>query len=272
MTTAANVKKSEGSHWYYTDGKPCYELPKADGSGMKVPTLADARKLNLLPGVSTILKILHKQALLEWLIEQSVLAVLTTPRLPQEPDDAFAKRVLSTERVQDQESQKARDRGVEIHDGMEQLVSGKPVDPDLAPWVMPAFEKLKSYGPFLQAEVNVVGRGYGGRTDLVQQGQDCIWVWDYKSAKKLPDPKKGGAWSEHRLQLAAYAKAIQAAFWKRNESEPVIKTANLYISTVEPGRFVICEHDEWMQTFDQGFSPLVVHWQWATQYFPVNAN
>ena len=34
MATVANIKNSEGSHYYYPDGTPCYSLPKKDGSGM----------------------------------------------------------------------------------------------------------------------------------------------------------------------------------------------------------------------------------------------
>lgn len=274
MSTNANVKKSDGSHWYYPDGKPCYELPKKDGTGMKVPTLADARKLNLVPGVTTILKILHKQALVEWMVEQAVLAVLTTPRQPGEPDDAFVKRVLSTDRVQDQESQAARDRGTEIHDAMEALMTCKPVSEEIKPWVMPAFDALRNRGTVIQTEMSIVGEGYGGRIDLILAADKVIEVWDYKSAKKLPDPEKGGAWSEHRLQLAAYAKAVRSQMLaaQKGLNVPEIRTANLYISTVECGKFVICEHEEWAGTYTAGFEPLVAHWQWANRYRPVAAN
>lgn len=265
MTTAANVKKSDGSHWYYTDGRPCYELPKKDGSGMKVPTLADARKLNLLPGVTTILKILHKEALVSWMIEQAVLAVITTPRIPGEADDAFIHRVLNTERVQDEESQKARDRGTEIHAAMESLFLGQSIAGDIAPWIEPAAKAIMDGGKTEGVETIMVGEGYAGKVDLIQDLGDRWCIWDFKSAKKLPDPKKG-AWSEHRLQLSAYARAWHI---RQKAAGKKIVTANAYISTVEPGKFVICNHgEEWPVTFHHGFEPLVKHWQWATDYHP----
>lgn len=264
MSTIANVRTPESAHWYQQDGTPCYELPKKDGSGMKTPTLADARKLNLLPSVTTILRILHKQALVEWLCEQAALAVLTTPKQDGEALDAFVERVLHTERQQDQEAQIARDRGTEIHNAIDAVINGAEVDSDLLPWIQPSLDALRTYGKPHATEAPVVGKGYAGRTDAVIEAPDAWWIWDWKTTKKLPDPKKGGAWSEHRLQLAAYAAA-----WQPKLNGKPIRTANLYISTVDCGKFVVCEHaPEWQATFEGGFKPLVMHWQWSTGYAP----
>src|ERR1017187_7985575 len=95
MSTNANVKTQENGHWYFTSGEPCFEVPKADGKGMTKTTLRHAKKMNLLPSVTTILRVLDKPALTAWKIEQAVLAVMTTPRLPAEADDDFIKRVLA---------------------------------------------------------------------------------------------------------------------------------------------------------------------------------
>lgn len=273
MSTVANVKNEEGSHWYYQDGKPCYELPKKDGKGMKVPTLADARKLNLLPGVSTILRVLHKEALVQWLVEQACLAILTSPRLPGEKDDDFTKRILSTERVQDQESQIARDRGTEIHDGLDLLAKGQPAPEAIMPWIKPAYDAISKYGDVVSTELSIAGDGYGGRVDLIQKSPETIWIWDWKSTKKLPDPKKGGAWKEHLIQTGAYAKAIEKKLSKSTAAIPKIRTGNVYISTINQGEFVVCEHEDspesnWAKTFEEGFKPLVSYWQWANSYYP----
>ncbi len=254
-TTAFHGSEAGSSHWYYPDGRPCYELPKKFGEGMKVPTLADARKLNLLPSVTTILKVLHKQALVDWLREQTALAIMTTPRLPGEADDAFVFRVLHTERVQDQESTAARDRGTEMHAGIEAMFQGEPVAQDLLPWIEPAYQAVSKRGELIGCEVCVVGNGYAGKLDLQLKGSDgTIWLYDYKTTKKLPEK---AAWPDHRLQLSAYAAAV-ASFG--------VRCANVYISTVEPGKFVIWEHQDEYRTFDEGFEPLLRHWAWATGY------
>lgn len=264
MSTVANVKSEEGAHFYFLDGSPCYEVQKKDG-GMRPATLADARKLNLLPGVSSILKVLHKEALVVWRIEQFCLALLTTPRFPGEGDDAFTKRVLSTERVQDQESQIARDRGSEMHDGLEMLCKNQPVSPDLLPWIQPAFAAVMKYGSPIATESHCVGRGYGGRIDLIQKAPDCLWIWDWKTTKRLPEK---GAYPEHRLQCSGYAMAHEEFCVRKFSQSATIKTGNVYISTVEQGKFIICEHEDWRDTFNRGFAPLVAFWQWQTGYIP----
>lgn len=261
MTTIARTTSQDGSHWYYNDARPCYELPKKDGSGMKVPTLADARKLNLLPSVTTILKVLHKQALVDWLIEQAVLAAMTTPRLPDEPDDAFILRVLHTERVQDQEATKARELGTDMHAGLEALFGGGQIDDELRPWIEPAYLHLKGQAQWdkIETETILVGTGYAGKADFIGWAPSGNLLADFKTTKKLPTK---ASWGEHRLQLSAYARAD----WQRSERS--IITANLYISTVDCGKFAYFENPPWQEDFEQGFSPLVKHWQWSTGFTP----
>lgn len=265
--TAARPTTQTGGHWYYPDGRTAYEMPKKDGSGMRKTTLADARKLGLYPSVTTILKILHKEALVNWLCEQTALAVLTTPRLADEADDAFVYRVLHTERQQDQEAQVARDKGTDIHSAIEAHFTGNPVPPEMEQYVRPAINALIEFGGLPSSEVILIGSGYAGRTDLVQDCDDCWRIWDFKSAKNLPEK---GAWSDHKLQLSAYAQAWVEKLVKGREMIKPIVTGNVYISTVKPGQFVICEHKEhWQETFEKGFRPLLWHWMWANDYWPV---
>jgi len=264
MTTAATIRTSDSAHWYTPKGEPCYELPKKDGKGTKTPTLADARKLNLLPSVTTILKILDKPALNDWKVTQGVLAVLTTPRLPGEADDAFVHRVLQVERVQDQEATQARDLGTAIHAALEAHLLSLPVFEDMQPWIEPAAKAISQRGRLVTAEKVLVGDGYAGKTDLIQEAADCWWIYDFKTTRKLPEK---GSWSEHVLQLAAYAAAFQRMLAQGGEGRRPIRTANCYISTVEQGRFVIWENDhDWQRCFNQGFAPLVTVWQYLNSY------
>lgn len=267
MNTAARVFTAANAHYYTKAGEPCYEIPKAKGDGMRAPTIADARKLSLLPSVTTILRVLPKPELQTWLIEQAVLAVLTTPRLPNEPDDAFVHRVLHVEEVQNQERDLARDKGIAIHDAIECYFTGQPVAEDLKPWVMPAIETLCNYGELVCAEKILLGDGYAGRTDLILEGKEGFWIWDAKGAKTLPDPKKG-AWKEHVLQASAYAAAFHRLLAQGN-GPPTIRTANIYISSVEPGTFIICEHDgDWQRAYNSGFVPALRLWSYLNSYTP----
>jgi hypothetical protein len=262
--TAARTYSKDSSHWYYPDGRACYKVPKADGKGERATTLRDARKLGLVPSVTTILKILHKEALVQWQIEQAVLTVVTAPRQPNEADDAFIKRVLHEEEQQHEESQAARDLGTRIHDELEVCLVGGQPSAELHPWIWPAAEAMAAFGKVITTEQNLVGNGYAGKSDLIQDGGEFWVMTDYKSTKKLPDPAKG-AWPEHRLQLAAYAAAWNRQCRREGKPERPIIRRNVYVSTINQGQYVICEHEEeWQDTYRNGFLPLVQHWQWAT--------
>lgn len=251
------MAKESNDHWYRADGTACHWVPKADGKGTRPTTLRDARKLNLIPSVTTILKILHKQALVDWLVNQAVMAVLTAPRELGEDLDTFVDRVLNREQQQDQESQKARDLGTDIHAALEAALRGQPVDDErLRVYVDGPLAKLRELGKVLEVEKILVGDGFAGKTDVILESGGLHTLVDFKSAKKIPDK---GSWPEHRLQLSAYASAY---------GKPNTATGNLYISTAEPGRWVYWDNGNWQTDFEDGFLPLVKHWQWANNYVP----
>jgi hypothetical protein len=196
---------------------------------LRPTTVADARKLNLLPSVTNVLQILEKPALTEWKIKQAVMAVLTSPKLLGEPLDDFVERVMSQERQQDKEAEWARNLGTDIHLALEQILSGKQCGPEIHPWIKPCYDTIVQRGKILEIEKILVGEGYAGKTDLIQQNGDAtIWIWDWKSASKLPEKC---SWPENRLQLSAYANA----YHNQNPGKE-IKTGNIYISTKDCGR------------------------------------
>ncbi len=267
--TAARPQIAGGSsHWYDLQGTPCHTVPKKDGTGDRATTLADARKHNWLPSVTSILKILHKEALVNWRIEQAVLAIVTAKRLENEADDAFVHRVLHVEKQQEQEAQIARDKGTEIHDAIETYFSGLEVPADMEPWVRPVLDALVEFGERASSEVILVGDDYAGQADLLQDCKEWWRIWDFKGTKNLPDPAKG-AWFEHRLQLSAYAMALQNKLRRAGQMKPIL-VGNIYISSINAGQYVICEHENWEETYQEGFAPLVRHWQWVNRYRPEN--
>lgn len=256
MPTAARPISNQSSHWYYPDGKPCYEVERADGQGKRPTTLRDARKLGLLPSVTTILQVLRKPALEAWLTEQACLAVLTAPKLPDEQLDAFVERVLHTEKQQDAESQKARDLGTDIHNAIEQSLGGFPVEARLVPFVEPVVKKALEFGRPTATEKIIVGSGYAGKTDLICETDTLITVLDFKTCKKLPKQ----SWDEHLLQLSAYAAGLG------NTGSKLLITANIYITTAIPSEIAVFTHQGWQETFERGFKPLLQHWKWANNY------
>jgi hypothetical protein len=229
---------------------------------MKSTTLADARKLNLLPSVTTILRVLAKPALESWKMEQACLAVMTAPRLPNEELDAFVERVLHTEEQHKQEAAGAADRGTAIHEAVACLVAGAPGDAE--DWALEFAESPYMYmvgqcNKILGTEVILCGQGFAGKTDFIGDCGDYDIIVDWKSSKKLPDK---ASWPEHVLQLSAYAKAHNM-----KTGRPV-KTANCYISSITAGLYMFFQNPPWEETYEQGFAPLLKYWRYANQYHP----
>lgn len=260
MTTAARVFTEGTAHWYYTDGRPCYELPKKDGSGTKTPNLADARKLNLLPSVGRIINLLDKPALNDWKVEQACLAILTSTQRDGEALDAFVHRILHEERVQDQESRKARDTGSQIHDALQAALSGREWDKSLSAFIEPVLAWQQATGKVVWTEKIVVGQGFAGRADLLLAlPSSGMLLPDFKTCSRLPERD---SWLEHKLQTAAYAAALNSGYGQ------ALATGNVYISTKEPGKFAVFTQSDWAQTYVNGFLKLLDFWTWSNNFDP----
>jgi len=188
-------------------------------------------------------------------MEMACLAILTAPRKDGEPLDAFVQRVLHKERQQDQEAAAARDLGTRIHAAIEQALNGEQYDTGLREYVELSFQEiLRTGGALMQTEKIVVGDRYAGKLDALTQHDGLITIWDIKSCRNLP---KYGSYIEAKLQLASYAQALG------NTGDARIQTANLYVSTSEPGQIKVDTHQDWQETYERGFRPLVDYFYWA---------
>ena len=273
MTTAARIHTSSEAQFYLPTGEPFYEVPYADPKkGMRRATLADARKVGALPGPTTILKVLAKPELQSWLIEQAVLAVLTTPRKRNlatgsfESDDDFVNRVLKVEKIQDQERDIAATRGTAIHAAMEAYFTGQPVPEEMKAWIMPAAKAICEHGTLVCSEKVLIGDGYGGRCDLILENTDFWQIWDLKSTKKLPEK---GSWMEHVIQLSAYAAAWKIMVLNSDLAKKHIQTFNCYVSSIEPGKFIIWKNpDGWIEDYEEAFVPAMKLWRRLNNYYP----
>ena len=76
MTTQNETRASESQHWYDRQGNPMYTVIGKNGKERNT-TLRDARTMNLVPSVTTILNVAAKPALNVWLQRQVLMAALT---------------------------------------------------------------------------------------------------------------------------------------------------------------------------------------------------
>src|SRR5688500_8209761 len=88
---------AESLHWYTREGETAYEVVGANGV-TRSTNLRDARKLNLVPSVTTIIKSASAPGLERWKLDQMMHAALTLPRMDGEPEGAWIDRVWNDSR------------------------------------------------------------------------------------------------------------------------------------------------------------------------------
>jgi hypothetical protein len=101
---------TQAGHWYALNGEPRYTIKGANGRERNT-TLADARKLQLVPSVTTIIRMAAAPALEKWKRDQVLLAALTLPRRDGEPEADWLRRV---EQDSQEQGKQAAERGTAI--------------------------------------------------------------------------------------------------------------------------------------------------------------
>jgi hypothetical protein len=199
-------KQQDTGHWYTKDGAPAYTIEGK--TGVRNTTLRDARKLGLLPSVTTINNMLSKAGLDTWKQQQVLLAALTLPRLPDEPEQEWLSRVMQDSKATGRE---AAERGTAIHAVIEAYFDQvyMPEKPAYLDGVDKALQD--AFGSQLWLSERSFGHylGYGGKCDLMAHpvnGKGDGFVVDFKT--KDTDLDKVDVYFEHEMQLAAYREGL----------------------------------------------------------------
>lgn len=228
-----------GDHWYARCGAPTYEVLAASGRP-RATTLSDARKIGLVPSVTTVLGVLDKPALNTWRVKQGILAALTLAREDGESDDAYLARVLADSGEQ---AKKAAEEGTRIHDAIECAFLGKPYPSQYVPHVAAVHRELSTLFPgvndWVVEKSFASPDGFGGKVDL-HSPSTGITV-DHKG--------KDGDFSDGKK--LAYDQHWQLAPYQRGLCIPRNVAANLFISRTHPG--AIASHVWSVEDVDQGW-------------------
>lgn len=181
-------------HWYDKDGNPQYTIIGANGKERDTD-LRDARKLGLVPSVTTILKVAAAPALDIWKQQQLLKAVAEVPRIEGEPDKEWFSRIVKTSK---EAGDKHMDRGTSMHNEIEDYFNKRQREyPDFAKETY--FAVVKEFGSQnWVTEKSFAYDGFGGKVDL--HCEDI--VIDFKT-KEVVD-EKTDAYDEQLMQLAAY--------------------------------------------------------------------
>ena len=206
--------------WYRRSGQPCYTLPNKSKPGtMRATTKADAKKLDLVPSVTTISKIVYSFGLERWK-EGQILQAAWEYRVLGLAESIERDQWCAAVKVKANEiSSTASDTGEDIHHAIldELLVTGKLGGPYMewqktfADW----WKKQEWFGKMdymvTQEGYIPTNYGYGGRFDIYVQAEfpmlDIILDLKTQNAKGKPFTFYR-SWGR---QLAAYAQALAAS-------------------------------------------------------------
>ena len=249
--TAKEPRGSESGHWYTRDGIPRYTVIGKNGKERNT-TLRDARTDNLVPSVTTILNIAAKPALTQWLQKQVLMAALTLPRRPDEPEDDYIDRIMQDSKEQ---GRAAADAGTDIHTSIQAFYEGQ-VNTKHQEHVQGCVSVLREYfgeQPWVAERAFGHSFGFGGKVDLHAPNI----VADVKT-KEFSDPAKIDAYDEHLMQLAAYRVGL---------GMPEARCANVFVSRSVPGLVVVKEWsaDDLRRGWEM-FYNLLTFWQIKNQH------
>ena len=209
-------------HWYDKDGSPMYTIIGANGKERDT-TLRDARKLNLVPSVTTIMRVAAAPGLDLWKQQQVLKAAISVPRLEGENESDWFSRIMQTSK---ETSAEAADRGTDMHNVIEDYFNKRQREyPDFAKETY--FAVIKEFGSQNWiTEKSFAYDGFGGKVDL--HCEDI--VIDFKTKELVDD--KTEAFSEQLMQLAAYRVGLGI---------PDALCANVYVDL--KGNVKIIKHD-----------------------------
>ena len=174
-------------------------------------------------------------------------------------------------RLAAERSTKARDRGSEIHDAIEEYIK-VGLHPDFPvefePYITGVKSALKDELGLdlraLEAETTFAcGLGYGGMIDALSRSENILFDW--KTKDKEFDDKTKLAFDDHGMQLAAYRYGI-GTFNSYERPELIGATcANVFISPSAKIRIHVWDEEELQRLFEK-FKLCLKLWQADRKY------
>jgi len=219
---------SESGHWYRKDGTPAYTIVGKNGKERNT-TLRDARTIDLVPSVTTILSVMAKPGLENWKQNQILMAALTMPRVEGESEQEYIARIIRDAKEQ---GMKAAEEGTRIHGAIEQHYLNGTHPVEYGAYVVGAVTAVEERFGKQEwiAEKSFATNFYGGKVDL----HSPELVIDFKT-KEFTEDKLPEAYDENVIQLSAYRWGL---------GYPFARCANVFVSRNVPGLVHIVEHDE----------------------------
>ncbi len=258
-----SASSKSGGHWYGLDGEKRYGA-----------TLIQARKENLLPSPTEVLKVYSQGGGLDyWKAKKTAESGIQLERVEGESDDDYIKRVI---RLSDELQSEGRTLGSKVHNGVENWLARKMWDescPIMQRFDQWATDNIRAYEWSEQVLVNpklgVAGTAdallyFKGKAADVCGGGPVLVDWK-SQGMKLQTPKTKPAY----YKPVFYDKwVMQLSFYQSCElvPPPVVSVA---INTTEPEEpyLKLWTPEEVAEAFE-AFKAALKLWQYEKNYKP----
>ena len=253
--------RSDSGHWYNHKGESVWQVP-GSGGRLVSPDIRHARKLQLAPGVTTILRMADRPQLTRW--REMEVCRIAALRAPKNLDDDLSGWIESVIAQSREVAAEAALAGSEIHAKVESDLLLTPNDPWIAA-VRSSLAATRVKPEAWKREQGCVSKlGFATKSDLHADG----WVIDIKT--KDGDLSELETYDEHAMQLAATSHALgmlQSRSWSTSEQLPT-KYGILYVRRDAPeARLVEVEANDIRRGWEC-FLSLLVFWQKKNKYAP----
>lgn len=241
-------------HYYKENGDAMHHVRMTSDSSKFRPTrITDARKLGLIPSVTTVWSILEKEGLNNWKIGQAIEICYET----EDCKDLDAYKRVVTSKLKNRLDE-APNLGSNIHAAIElYLDRGGKLDHAYKEYINAVLLNLsKRDYEIVKCEQTIAKKelGYAGTVDLIVNLNGVRTVVDFKTCNSIPKKPKEG----HAEQVAAYMKLCGAE-----------AGINLYLSTSQPGEsFEYIYTQKEMKKAWKRFSACLDMWTLLKDYDP----
>jgi hypothetical protein len=267
------------NHYYNAiTGEPCYIVTGSNGK-TRPTTVKDARKLGLVPSYSTIVGILDKPGLTQWMQDQIMEACIEWPAPDVKGEEyLFDKDTWKKEikEIAGKLGRQGRERGTMVHDLLEKCYKGEGLPLDMHELIVPVLEMIdERIGaiPHHQwiAEQSFAYNGYGGKVDLHTRhlgldgwaavdvdGKDVAWfdnkleALDFADNHEEVEPRKQGVILDFKTKdvddikkMKPYPNDVmQHAAYRDGLGMPGAACYTLFVNVRHPGMLTLHKWEE----------------------------
>lgn len=271
-TAAVKVAKhaSESGHWYTWRGEQILEVPSAKGDRQVKCTLAHARKMDLAPGVTTIIRCASAPGLVLWQKRETALAARLNPIQDHETENDWLARV---EEAAAEKAAKAAEEGTRVHAALQRFFHEDQIEPAYERYIAGVASTLAMAAPEQKwrTEIGVAHPlGFGTKIDLVSDR----YLIDFKSKDgDQSELDELTTYREHWMQLASGAQAaiegLDPAAGRVMVNTDSIRCGIMFVSRTHPGacslRWITGE--QYVRGWSM-FQALLAFWQADTGHIP----